>query len=87
VSPQYHVVYDEKFSTVTSTAAHEEALGAGLGTFSVDQWNDLLICGYDRHPALDEAIAENIPLPELAMEWLTPLEIAEREDLRRRRLL
>jgi hypothetical protein len=37
VSPQYHVVYDEKFSTVTSTSAHEEALGGGSGTFSVDQ--------------------------------------------------
>jgi hypothetical protein len=87
VSPQYHVVYNEKFSTVTSTAAHAEALNVGLGTFTVDQWNDLLICGYDRHPALDEAIAENIPLPELALEWLSPVEIAEREDLHRHGLL
>jgi hypothetical protein len=87
VSPQYHVMYNEKFSTVTSTAAHEEALRGELGTFYVDQWNDLLVCGYDRHSALDKAIAENIPLPELALECLTPVEIAEHEDLRRRRLL
>jgi hypothetical protein len=88
MSPQYHVVYDEKFSTVTSTAAHAEALNrVGTGTFTVEEWNDLLVCGYDRHPALDEAVRENLPLPELADKWLSPAKLADRENLQRTRIL
>jgi hypothetical protein len=51
VSPQYHVVYDKRFPTVTSTRLDVEAMNADRGTFTLDYWNDLIVIGYDRHPA------------------------------------
>jgi hypothetical protein len=51
VSPQYHVVYDEKLSTVTSTKLQVEAMNIDRGTFTLNDWNDLIVCGYDRYPA------------------------------------
>jgi hypothetical protein len=41
--------------------------------------------GYERREALVEAEENNQPLLQLADEWLSPAEIAEREELRARR--
>lgn len=87
VSPQYHVVYDERFTTVTSTALQIEALNGGVTGFTLDEWNELIVNGYERNEALQEAELDGTVLPELDADWLSPAEIAEREDLRRRRLL
>jgi Reverse transcriptase (RNA-dependent DNA polymerase) len=79
ISPQYHVVYDDLFTTVASTSAttFEETIG-----FPPDQWETLLTSGYDRHEDLDDAA----PL-ELHDEWLSPAELAERHQLREARRL
>jgi hypothetical protein len=84
ISPQYHVVYDELLSTVTTTDLHLEALGNN-SMFTLDRWNELITTGYDRNDALVEAEENDQPLPQLADEWLPPAEIAEREELRARR--
>ena len=44
VTPQYHVVFDDTFSTVFSD-----------GAFTDDVWNSLLISNIDRHPDADTA--------------------------------
>lgn len=86
VSPQFHLVFDELFTTVTSTALQTEALNEGASGFTLDQWNDLLVCGYDCNPALREIIADG-QIPELQIEWLSTAELADRESLRNRRLV
>lgn len=86
VSPQYHVVYDELYSTVTTTALQlEELQQAG---FTNETWIQLLMNGYERH----EALEDEHPNMQLQDEWLTPAEINERQNLRnmrenRRRLI
>lgn len=91
ISPQYHVVYDELYSTVTTTEYDMEAL-SNNNVFTLDQWNDLLTTGYEKSFLIDDAVSEGAPLPELNVEWLSPQEIADREALRqvrqaRRRIL
>lgn len=80
ISPQYHVVYDNLFTTVFTFAADDLYDATG---FTPAQWGDLLLTGYDRHDDFDEDDA-----PVLADEWLSPAERAERDrlsDLRHRR--
>jgi hypothetical protein len=72
VSPQYHVVHDEKFSTVTSTRLQVEAMKVDRGTFTLEDCNDLVVCGYDRLPALSDAVENRGPLPTLGVEWKLP---------------
>jgi hypothetical protein len=78
-------VYDELFSTVTSTELQLEALNNNM-TFRLEQWNELIIAGYERDEALLEAEATGTNLPLLGEEWLSPPELAEREELRTRRM-
>jgi hypothetical protein len=85
VSPQYHVVHDERFSTVTSTRVQAEEMNVDRGTFMLNDWNDLLVCGYNRHPALEEAVENGEPLPMLGDKWMSPAEVEERNALRRHR--
>jgi hypothetical protein len=79
ISPQFHVVFDEKFTTVSSshsiTDRHESIL-------------DLL-----RQPGSRENLLDDIwdplndgPAPELADEWLSADEISEKESRVRRHL-
>ena len=74
VSPQYHLVADDLFTTVPNAEA------GGLfdtTTFDADQWSRLLETGYEFH--LD--LMEDAP-PSLHDDWLTP---AERRIRRQRR--
>lgn len=84
VSPQYHVVYDELFSTVTTTAMDMEVLNNNH-VFSFDDGNSLILTGYERSTVLEDIITEGGPTPELDAEWLSPAELREREALRQRR--
>jgi hypothetical protein len=73
ISPQFHVVFDEKFTTVSSshstTDRHESIL-------------DLLRQPGSRENLLDDIWnpLEDGPAPELADEWLSPEEISEKES-------
>ena len=68
ISPQYHVVYDDAF---TSTVSNQEEIP--------EIWKRLITSPQNRHkvPLDDEAN------PELHDEWLHPTELEERENLRR----
>jgi hypothetical protein len=44
------------------------------------------VSGYDRYEDLVEAKLSGPPLPQLGVEWLSPAEIAERDELRMRRM-
>jgi hypothetical protein len=46
ISPRYHIVYDELFSTVTTTQLQVEALGNN-NVFALEQWNELIMSGYE----------------------------------------
>ena len=60
VSPQYHLVYDDTFSTVPNA---EGGVGFELELFNQETWNRLIASGHDRHlPPSDD------PLPTLADE-------------------
>ena len=74
VSPQYHVVYDDLFTTVPN------AESGGIvqdTTFNQDMWSKLIKCGVER--AIDEDFNEEgnrvQHMPELHEDWLTPMEI------------
>ena len=53
ISPQYHVVFDDTFSTVFSD-----------GKFTEDVWNSLVLSNHDRHPNTDSAI-DIVPFQEI----------------------
>ncbi len=62
ITPQYHVIFDETFST-SSTSVDDEA------TFTLQQWDTLLNYGYDRHESLPSPDdTETDPGPQ----WLLP---------------
>jgi hypothetical protein len=77
-------VYDELFSTLTTTHLQLEALGNN-NVFTLEHWNDLISSGYERNEVLIEAEQSGLPLPQLENDWLSPAEIEERENLRARR--
>lgn len=52
ISPQCHVVYDDLFSTVTTTALNREALDEG--GFLEEHWHRIIENGYERDEVLDE---------------------------------
>jgi hypothetical protein len=68
ISPQFHVVFDDSFSTVMSLDQADE-----VPTF----WNEFDIDEFLYTIPLDEGINAN-----LDAEWLTPAELEERERIR-----
>ena len=66
ISPQYHLVFDERFSTVSRNPDD---------SFTPDEWLSLLDSGYDRHTSLEAFEDENgnpvwnLP-PDLAQQWI-----------------
>ena len=71
VSPQYHVVIDDLFTTVPN--AEQGGLYDPI-TFDADRWASLLETGYERHLDADPATwrRQNGPNgPTLADDWLT----------------
>ena len=70
ISPQYHVVFDDTFSTVFSD-----------GQFSEDVWNSLLVSNIERHPDADEA-TDIIPFQEPSITIHQPNTTATNSDFR-----
>jgi hypothetical protein len=82
ISPQYHVVFDDKFETVPSLPD-----GQDLG----EQWNHIFSLGCEAEFFLDLEHDENgnvktSHLPDLDAEWLDPAQAVENERLRSRRV-
>ena len=76
ISPQYHVVYDEKYTTVPST---EKRWQLDVKTDN-DKWTELFENGRDRY--IEDEVDKNnkpLPLPELHDDWLTSEEHAEKK--------
>jgi hypothetical protein len=65
ISPQFHCVYDNDFSTVHSAEGEPPA-----------EWNDMLI--YNRFKSDYD---DTNFVPDLDAEWLTPVELATRQQL------
>jgi hypothetical protein len=78
VSPQFHCIYDDLFSTVPN-ADHGGILD--LESFQADQWAELVASGSERLNADDP---DEVP-PELPDEWLTPDELDARNHQRAHR--
>ena len=75
ISPQFHVVHDDLFTTVSNPGA----MNIDDKGFDEGQWRRLVIGGHERY--LNE---EENP-PHLHDEWLTKREIAFREQERKRK--
>ena len=71
VSPQFHVLYDNKFQTVMGGYEHNEAISAHI-------WDSL--AQVDIEYVLDQANEEQEPLPHLNQEWLTSKETSSRQE-------
>ena len=82
VSPQFHVVYDDLFTTVPN-AEHGGVLE--LENFREERWRTLIQSGVERTVNVREYDHDGrlIPLPTLDDEWLTPAEIRLRDAARR----
>ena len=72
VSPQFHVIYDDTFSTIPNF----ESTGLGIDTYmSEDAWNELL-----QYDSIEKHVDEMNPkkIPPLHDDWLTEEEIEAR---------
>jgi hypothetical protein len=79
ISPQYHVLHDNSFTTAVST-------GVSWTHFMSLQWNTLLQSGYERYldPYYDRS-GHLVPAPMLSDEWRTGPERALRDSIERER--
>jgi hypothetical protein len=66
VSPQYHVVYDDEFTTVPNSESG--GLLNGTRPFNADEWHRLVEAGIERVIANDDDV-----LPPLHRDWEPPL--------------
>ena len=64
VTPQFHVVYDDLFSTVTCPVD---------SPLPESSWNSLLSFGYEN------CLHSDVPVPPLSLEWLSPAEVADNQ--------
>jgi hypothetical protein len=80
VSPQYHVVYDDLFTTVPNA---ESGGLLDLPNFNVLSWNQLIESGLERHVDDIEYDRQGQRLlPELHDDWLTTFERRLRNETR-----
>jgi hypothetical protein len=87
ISPQYHVVYDKLFTTVSTAALREESTPDLV--FQQTIWVDLILSRYERNDFFDDLSQASEPLPILDEDWLSPSELDARQylrELRRTRL-
>mmetsp|Transcript_15060 Transcript_15060/g.36762 ORF Transcript_15060/g.36762 Transcript_15060/m.36762 type:complete len:970 (-) Transcript_15060:1237-4146(-) len=78
VSPQYHVVVDDLYTTVPN-ADHGGLYD--VREFNADTWQSLLESGYEQHLDDDElANGNRRNRPTLANEWLNPVERRARKS-------
>ena len=91
ISPQYHVVYDDLFTTVPNA---ESSQLLDMERFTQEAWSQLILSGYEKAIIFDRDLngqiipdydddGNIIPLPQLEDCWLTD---AERSERQRRRL-
>jgi hypothetical protein len=66
VSPQYHVVYDDEFTTVPNSESG--GLLNGVCPFNADEWHRLVEAGIKRVIVVDDDV-----LPPLHHDWELPL--------------
>ena len=71
ISPQFHVIYDTKFQTVTGGYEENDAVANHI-------WDSL--AHLERVNMLEEADREQEPLPNLHADWITPEERTNREE-------
>ena len=84
ISPQFHVVHDDLFSTVSNSGA----MNIDDKGFDEGQWRKLVSSGHERYVEEDfDRDNKPIPLPHLHDEWLTQKEIKNRTIERKRRWL
>jgi hypothetical protein len=81
VSPQYHCVYDDHFSTVNCPL---DNVFEGE-QFTRQSWERLLELGYERSNDFEDAHRHAQPAPELDKQWLTGPERRLREQIHRGR--
>jgi hypothetical protein len=85
VSPQFHCVYDDLFSTVPN-AESGGLLFNDHDTFDIKKWNRLIQSGHELSIEQEwDADGQPIPLPELDDEWLSAEERRLRAQLQRER--
>jgi hypothetical protein len=74
VTPQFHVVYDETFSTVTSSAADSPD--------AERMWVDLFTFGRDHYLPDDEELVDegDFHWPKLTDDWLNAEQLASRKS-------
>ena len=88
VSPQFHCVYDNLFTTVPSV--ENGGLFNDDNPFNESRWNELVQSGYEKRYELERDVNGNqLPGPILQDEWLTGQELQaqqERQRLRRWRI-
>jgi hypothetical protein len=64
ISPQYHVVHDDYFTTVPGVDSTK--------TFSAASWKTILQTGVERYLSVDiDRFGKPLPLPSLHDEWIT----------------
>ena len=71
ISPQYHVIYDDLFSTVPNAGSGGTLEPALDGSF----WHKLIATGYESLLPDDD----DDPLPDLHPDWLTDAELRTRQ--------
>ena len=69
ISPQYHVIYDDLFSTVPNAESGGTLEPALDGSF----WRNLIATGYES--LLPDEHDDDEPLPDLHPDWLTDAEL------------
>jgi hypothetical protein len=83
VSPQFHVVYDDLYSTVPNA---ETGGLLDLDRFQAESWSRLIAAGSERYIEDEYDDRGNVlPPPPLHDDWLTPAERRLREEARRER--
>jgi len=79
ISPQYHCVYDNLFTTVART-------GDEVTSFDPLTWDQLIQSGYERSYEPEYDIhGRPLPGPMLQNEWLSGVELKARNDLKEKR--
>ena len=81
ISPQFHVVYDDLFTTVSNFGA----MNVDDDDFDEREWRKLVSLGHERYVEEDmDRDGKPIPMSHLHNEWLTNREVQHRDAERKR---
>ena len=82
ISPQFHVVHDDLFTTVSNPGA----MNIDEKGFDEGEWRKLVTSGHERYITEDtDRDGKPVPMHHLHDEWLTNKEIENREVERKQR--